>query len=156
MVVAYFAFGKKAEKLSEQNENINAPLVNVQNQNLPTTDQNINSPTIDTNVNQRATVTPSDTVVTKGWLEGTIYPLKLVLAEVNPSFSGYTGNKFALVFSKNSLCTLSETESSFFCVNLSEKWLGVGDRVRVYGLVKDDKISVSKLEVVSSLPLNQW
>ncbi|MFA6227945.1 MAG: hypothetical protein WC668_02045 [Patescibacteria group bacterium] len=53
VAVAYFAFGKKAEQLSDQNENINVPLVD-NNQNLPTAEQNqnVNEPAVAVNTNQ--------------------------------------------------------------------------------------------------------
>ncbi len=94
--------------------------------------------------------------ILKGWLEGTIYPLDLVLAETTESLSGYSGNKFDLIFSNYSHCAFAESEFGFLCVNLSEKWIGVGDRVRAFGLVVNNKIIIDRLEVVSNLPLNQW
>lgn len=100
-------------------------------------------------------INKADLKTLKGWLEGTRSPLNLVLAETTATFSGYSGNKFALVFSKDSLCTLAETESAFSCTDSSQKW-GYGDRVRVYGSVTNNQILVNKLEIVSNLPLSQW
>lgn len=70
VAVAYFAFGKKTEQLSDQNENVNAPLAE-DNQN-PTNaqGQNVNEPVVNSNTAQQPINTntqPTPTGEFAGW-----------------------------------------------------------------------------------------
>jgi hypothetical protein len=97
----------------------------------------------------------------KGWLEGTVGNWTLV--EATPNLSGRSGNKFHLQILDSSQCVVildSKTSNSFSCTskNSTSKW-GYGDRVRVFGTINidgDGSFAVSKMEIVSAIPLESW
>lgn len=98
--------------------------------------------------------------VINGWLEGTTG--NWVVAETTKSLSGYSGSKFSLKFNDKSTCVYVYSEKigdfkSFLCSNQNtpSSW-GHGDRVRIYGKIGADQIDVSTMEIVTSLPINQW
>lgn len=113
------------------------------------------------NASLQLTPSPAPTPV-KGWLEGSnLQNLNLRMAQPDLSYSK-SAKVFKLSLTDKTVCVVVRSIKagdfvSFSCLSPKplSKW-GIGDRVRVTGQIGIDTITVSNMEIISSLPLSQW
>lgn len=64
-----------------------------------------------------------------------------------------------LIFESNSICYVPKNQSSVAveskCSESTIRW-GYGDRVSIFGTKKDNTVTVSRMGIFSSLPIEQW
>ena len=116
-------------------------------------------------------ITTSPEINIKGWLyaptNGPEWTLKEVTAGYNPNTDNdvYSGRNFNLVFNSNSKCfswVVSQgkptSKAQISCPTATKGFGegGSGDRVRVSGVLISSTLTVSSVELVSTLPVDQW
>ncbi len=102
----------------------------------------------------------SNQITVRGWLRSATR-LQEVAFDYNPNTDNdaYSGRNFSLNFSNTSRCyiyTSATSKNEISCFQLDEGRGNINDRMKITGILSDDKIEVSILEDVNNLPVAQW